>query len=180
MNKSTVSFQVNTPFGPLSFHGTKSGLLRVSFDVCLRSKTLPLWAKQTETYFQSFFDNKVYRGPSPTIPLLVESLTDFQKMVYEKLSQTKPGETLSYGDLGNKCGAKNAARAVGTTMRKNRFPIIIPCHRVLPQSGRIGNYSAANGSKTKQSLLDFESKFSKSHRHMASLSYRVKFLTKSE
>ena len=62
-------------------------------------------------------------------------LTPFSKRVYHKLYLTKAGEVLSYGELAAKAGKPGAARAVGTLMRKNSFPIIVPCHRVFARSG---------------------------------------------
>jgi methylated-DNA-[protein]-cysteine S-methyltransferase len=41
-------------------------------------------------------------------------------------------------------------------MRKNRFPLIVPCHRVLASGGKIGGYSAAEGLTMKRRLLDME------------------------
>jgi O-6-methylguanine DNA methyltransferase len=60
----------------------------------------------------------------------------FQKAVYKKLLSTRPGTVLTYGQLAQSSGHKNAARAVGTTMRKNPMPILIPCHRVSGAAGK--------------------------------------------
>jgi len=60
-----------------------------------------------------------------------EDLTDFQRKVVTAVRNLGFGETASYGELAKRVGHPGAARAVGTVMRKNRFPIIIPCHRVL-------------------------------------------------
>ena len=50
-----------------------------------------------------------------------------------------------------------AARAVGSVMAKNRYPLIVPCHRVLAAGGDLGGYSAPDGLKMKRRLLDMES-----------------------
>ena len=81
--------------------------------------------------------------------------TEFNKKVLCALAEVPYGETISYGQLAEKCGSPKAARAVGTAMRKNPFVIVIPCHRVLPQSGKLGNYSAG-GPANKDWLLTFE------------------------
>ena len=81
--------------------------------------------------------------------------TDFNKTVLCALAEVPYGTTISYGQLAEKCGSPKAARAVGTAMRKNPFVIVIPCHRVLPQSGKLGNYSAG-GPANKDWLLTFE------------------------
>ena len=62
--------------------------------------------------------------------------SEFQNTVYKKLFSTKPGTVMTYGDLAQCTGHKDAARAVGTAMRKNPLPIIIPCHRVSGSNGK--------------------------------------------
>jgi methylated-DNA-[protein]-cysteine S-methyltransferase len=64
------------------------------------------------------------------------------------------GRTKSYGDLAAETGS--SARAVGQACARNPFPIIVPCHRVLAAGGRRGAYSAGDGPRTKQWLLDHE------------------------
>jgi methylated-DNA-[protein]-cysteine S-methyltransferase len=64
------------------------------------------------------------------------------------------GETASYGDLAARTGA--SARAVGQACASNPFPIIVPCHRVLPTGGALGFYSAGDGPATKAWLLKHE------------------------
>ena len=64
------------------------------------------------------------------------------------------GETASYGDLAARTGA--SARAVGQACASNPFPIIVPCHRVLPTGGALGYYSAGDGPATKAWLLKHE------------------------
>ncbi len=64
------------------------------------------------------------------------------------------GKTVSYGELAKRAGYPGAGRAVGSAMRKNRLPIVIPCHRVVPAQGGIGAYSA--GKKWKCRLLKHE------------------------
>ena len=55
-------------------------------------------------------------------------------------------------------GNAKAARAVGTAMRKNPLPILIPCHRVIKASGELGGYMGTGQTslKVKTFLLDNE------------------------
>ena len=46
-----------------------------------------------------------------------------------------------------------AARAVGSVMAKNRFPLVVPCHRVLGAGGKLGGYSAPGGLQTKRRVV---------------------------
>ena len=84
--------------------------------------------------------------------------TEFQSSVLRACRQIPYGSTMSYGALAAKAGSPNAARAVGSTMKSNRFPIIIPCHRVVASNG-IGGFSASGGTSTKRTLLSIEGYF---------------------
>jgi len=64
------------------------------------------------------------------------------------------GETRTYGELAQACGS--SARAIGQACASNPFPIIVPCHRVLPTGGALGFYSAGDGPATKAWLLKHE------------------------
>ncbi|MEO1971721.1 MAG: MGMT family protein, partial [Pirellulaceae bacterium] len=62
---------------------------------------------------------------------------------------------ISYAGLAVAAGSPAAARAVGNVMRTNRYPLLIPCHRVVG-SGSLGGYSAPDGLDMKQRLLQME------------------------
>jgi methylated-DNA-[protein]-cysteine S-methyltransferase len=64
------------------------------------------------------------------------------------------GETLSYGALARALGS--SPRAIGQLCSRNSFPIVVPCHRILGEGGRLGNYSGGDGPKTKSWLLEHE------------------------
>jgi methylated-DNA-[protein]-cysteine S-methyltransferase len=68
------------------------------------------------------------------------------------------GETLSYGGLARLTGS--SARAIGQICSNNPFPILVPCHRVLADGGKLGNYSGGDGPKTKSWLLEHERRLS--------------------
>ncbi len=74
--------------------------------------------------------------------------------------QTIPyGQTISYGELASTLGRPKAGRAVGTACSTNPIPILLPCHRVLPASGKLGSYSGSItglGPETKRWLLALE------------------------
>lgn len=80
--------------------------------------------------------------------------TPFERRVLKALSRTKLGETLSYAELARRAGFPGASRAVGAVMKKNRLPLILPCHRVLAANGGLGGYS--QGLHLKRKLLDLE------------------------
>ena len=80
--------------------------------------------------------------------------TPFQRKVYALLRKVPVGKTVTYGDLAKRAGLPGAARAVGTAMKKNRLPIVIPCHRVIKSDGSLGFYS--QGVAWKRMLLKCE------------------------
>jgi methylated-DNA-[protein]-cysteine S-methyltransferase len=83
-----------------------------------------------------------------------QSGTPFYTEVWRKMSQIRPGQTLSYLDLAKKVGRAKAVRSVGSACGKNRLCLIVPCHRVIKSDGSIGQY--AYGDKIKSFLLNFE------------------------
>jgi O-6-methylguanine DNA methyltransferase len=87
--------------------------------------------------------------------LTLSDCSEFEKKIYDTLvKKVAFGSTVSYGELARLSGYPGAARAVGSAMRKNRFPLIIPCHRVIRASGHPGRY--AGGDNLKKQLLAFE------------------------
>jgi methylated-DNA-[protein]-cysteine S-methyltransferase len=76
--------------------------------------------------------------------------------VLQACRKIAPGKTLTYAELADKVGSPGAARAVGNCMARNRFPLIIPCHRVVGSNGHLGGYSAAEGIPFKKRLLELE------------------------
>ena len=79
---------------------------------------------------------------------------DFRRRALEAARRIPPGETATYGDLAAEAGSPRAARAVGSAMATNPIPIVVPCHRVVPSTGGLGNYGG--GVEIKALLLDLE------------------------
>jgi len=71
--------------------------------------------------------------------------------IYKKLLQVPPGKITTYGELSRAIGFENGQRVIGQIMKKNPFPVIIPCHRVVRSDGKIGGY--AFGMDIKKSML---------------------------
>ena len=88
-------------------------------------------------------------------PLNLDHLTVFQSRVIDCCREIPHGETKSYKQIATNAGSPRAARAVGNVMRSNRFPLIVPCHRVVA-SGGLGGYSAPDGLDMKRRLLHME------------------------
>jgi O-6-methylguanine DNA methyltransferase len=80
----------------------------------------------------------------------------FQRRVYEAARAVAPGTTLSYGELAGKIGAGASARAVGQALARNPFAVVVPCHRVLSASGKLGGASGNGGIAAKLRMLAAE------------------------
>ncbi len=90
------------------------------------------------------------------IALDTTGVPEFNRRVYALARQIPPGETLTYGEVAARIGEPGAARAVGTALGQNPFPIVVPCHRVLAANGRTGGFSARGGVATKMRMLSIE------------------------
>jgi AraC family transcriptional regulator of adaptative response/methylated-DNA-[protein]-cysteine methyltransferase len=66
--------------------------------------------------------------------------TNFQVAVWRALLAVPPGHLVSYGDVARAIGRPEAVRAVGTAVGANPCAFLIPCHRVIRESGEIGGY----------------------------------------
>jgi len=78
----------------------------------------------------------------------------FRGQVRAALRSIGPGETITYGDLAALAGNSRAARAAGSACASNPVAPFVPCHRVLPASGSIGQYGFGPGMK--ESMLRHE------------------------
>ncbi|MGH1567763.1 MAG: methylated-DNA--[protein]-cysteine S-methyltransferase [Nitrosopumilus sp.] len=74
---------------------------------------------------------------------------NLQQKIYKKLLEVPKGQITTYGELAKAVGLKNGQRAVGKIMNKNPYPVIIPCHRVVMSTGKIGGYAYGENIKTK-------------------------------
>ena len=80
--------------------------------------------------------------------------TDFQKSVWRALLEIPFGAHRSYGQIAADLGRPDASRAVGSAVGANPVSLLVPCHRVLPATGKPGNYRW--GAARKRALLDAE------------------------
>lgn len=90
------------------------------------------------------------------VPVALDHVGPFTKRVLLACRKIGWGQTASYAELARTAGSPGAARAVGQAMAGNRTPLVVPCHRVVASGGRLGGFSAPQGLKLKQWLLDLE------------------------
>ena len=86
-------------------------------------------------------------------------MTPFAKKVYKIVSGIPLGEVRTYKWIAHKAGRPKAYRAVGQILKNNPYPLIIPCHRIIESSGKLGGYIL--GKKTKAALLNLERQIKK-------------------
>jgi AraC family transcriptional regulator, regulatory protein of adaptative response / methylated-DNA-[protein]-cysteine methyltransferase len=106
--------------------------------------------RQVRGELASYFAGKLKKF---TVPLEYPG-SSFQKKVWNELLRIPYGKTMSYEKLAEQAGTPHAQRAAGSANGKNRIAIVIPCHRVVNKSGKLGGYGG--GLWRKQRLLDIE------------------------
>lgn len=84
----------------------------------------------------------------------VAGATSFEMRVWDTVYGIPCGEVRSYDWVAKQVGNPKEVRAVGQALKRNRLPIIIPCHRVINKSGDLGGF--AGGVELKRKLLKIE------------------------
>lgn len=162
----TIEYAVHeTPFGPAFIATTPRGICSFSFCehaeidehlAALQKKwqhaSLRENREQTQAVVQAMFgaEKKIDRPVS-----LYVSGTNFQISVWKALLQIPPAKVVSYSQVANAIGHPGSARAVGLAVGANPIALLIPCHRVIQQSGKLGGYHW--GLTRKQAIHAWES-----------------------
>jgi AraC family transcriptional regulator of adaptative response/methylated-DNA-[protein]-cysteine methyltransferase len=152
-----------TPFGNALIAWTQRGICHLGFVegdawanavVCLRQD----WPTATFVHDRQRalqLADAIFKASPSAQPLhLMLRGTNFQIKVWEALISVAPGEIVSYTHLAKMAGAPKARRSVGTAIGKNNIALLIPCHRVIRETGAIGSYRW--GSDRKAALLAWE------------------------
>ena len=152
-----------TPFGDALIAWTGRGICHIGF-VQHADATSALVALKQDSPAAAFtldqaharqLAGTIFNAAAQTQPLhLMLRGSNFQIKVWEALLDVAAGSTVSYGQLAKKLGMPGAQRAVGSTIAKNRIALLIPCHRVIRESGDSGHYYW--GDDRKAALLAWE------------------------
>ena len=158
---------LSTPIGPLVVVQGERGVLRIAFEGEPLDHTLARVANrvgprivQSDRELAATRDtlSAYLEGDGEHLDLPVDlSLVGgpFRRAVLETLHrEVARGEVVTYGALARQAGNPRAVRATGTACATNPVPIVVPCHRVLPASGRLGSYGG--GPERKRVLLALE------------------------
>ena len=115
-----------------------------------RNKIIDDTIKQLDEYFKG--QRKIFNLP------IEFNGTEFQNKVWKSLLEIPYGQTRSYKDIAQMIDNEKAVRAVGGANNKNKLSIVVPCHRVIGQNGKLVGY--AGGVTRKEALLKLESEHS--------------------
>jgi len=156
-----------SPFGPALVASTKRGVCHLSFlaerdrrgtealaelQACWPRARLTHAPRQLEPLTARIFPPAIDRPTAP-LAVLVKG-TNFQIQVWRALLAIPSGKVTSYGRLAQLLGKPGAARAVGSAVARNPVSVLIPCHRVIRETGHFGQYRW--GTRRKKALLAWE------------------------
>ena len=140
-----TSWSQPSPYGDITVVCTDDGVHEISLpgddqpDVELGPPDRRV-ARQLDDWFAA-------RRHTFDLALDLHGIHGFRRTVLETLAREVPwGETVSYGELAVLAGRPRAARAVGSAMRNNPIPFVIPCHRVVAAGHKIGGYGGGRNS----------------------------------
>ncbi len=151
MKLSSIAYY-RSPIGLLEVSGIDDGITAVSFVDQARHAEARCYSSiedcvnQLDEYFHH--SRQVF-----SIRVLLQG-TAFQKQVWQQLLTIPFGHTVSYLDIAAAIGSPAASQAVGNANGKNPAAIIVPCHRVLGNNGKLVGY--AGGVRRKEWLLRHE------------------------
>jgi O-6-methylguanine DNA methyltransferase len=168
--KNLLSRHITTPIGQMLAVADDEFLYLLEF---VQQKNL---SHAVNTLEKTFI---ISEGKNPTLELLTHELqqyfngtlknfktpvkflgTEFQKLAWQSLQKIKYAATKSYLEQSHAVGKPSAYRAVANANAVNKIAIIIPCHRIINNNGKLGGY--AGGISKKKWLLDFEQKHANS------------------
>ena len=142
-----------SPYGDLTVVVTDEGVHEISLPGDDQPGITPTEADRAVA--QQLDDWFAGRRHAFDLELDLGEIAGFRRSVLETLAREVPwGEVVSYGELAAIAGRPRAARAVGSAMRNNPIPFVIPCHRVVAAGNRIGGYGGGrNAIALKRELL---------------------------
>ena len=155
----------DTPFGKALIATTLRGICHLQFDVdeqALQAEwanaEIVLDPQATQPLCDLIFNPGSY---NERLTVWVKG-TNFQVQVWRALLTIPFGEMTTYQRLAEQIGRPTAARAVGSAIGKNSIGYLIPCHRVIRESGELGGYRW--GAERKTAILGWEASW-KGDRH---------------
>jgi methylated-DNA-[protein]-cysteine S-methyltransferase len=149
MSYAPAATMIATPIGPVRIEAQDDTLTGIRIGRSAGDTDDPLLAEAARQ-LKAYFEGRLEQFDLP----LASALSEQGPKLREAICGIAYGHTATYGELA--VSASASARAVGQACATNRFPIIVPCHRVLPTGGALGHYSGGDGPATKIWLLKHE------------------------
>ena len=152
---ATYFLTMDSPIGFLRLSSDENQLKSISFDAeAIEDPTsLPGVLIEARKQLNEYFSGTRRHFELPLAP----DGTDFQQLVWKQLAEVPFGSTRSYLDIARALGSENSSRAVGMANGRNPIPLVIPCHRIIGQNGKLTGY--AGGLARKKWLLIHERTF---------------------
>lgn len=144
--------EVDSPLGRVTLFVTETGLVRIAYPderldhvfeeiaevVSPRVLEDPKGTERARRQLDAYFEG---RRRSFTVPIDWAFVPQgFFRRVLEATARIPFGSVSTYGVVARRAGSPRAARAAGNALHENPVPIVVPCHRVVPASGGIGQY----------------------------------------
>ena len=150
--KTRYHTYLQSPLGIIDISGTNTFITSVEFvtEADETSETVPDVLLECKKELEEYFAGKRREFLAQIKP----EGTIFQKKVWNELKKIGYGETCSYQTIAKKLKNPDAVRAVGLANGKNPIAIILPCHRVIGEDGKLTGYGG--GLWRKQWLLEHE------------------------
>jgi len=157
----------DSPFGPCLVAESPRGICRLDFiesengegEWCALQDNWPRALLHRDDATATRLAERIFARSSavssgPALRAFVQG-SAFQLRVWRALLQVEPGTVVSYGRLATALGKPAAARAVGSAVAKNPLAYLIPCHRVIRETGIVGDYRW--GRVRKRAIMAWES-----------------------
>lgn len=150
----TARLRYRSPVGLVSVEAGDQGVFGLAFGD--RGPSRPGPSARARSHLEAAEEalRDYFEGRPPRMPLLDLRGTPFQLRVWNALLEIPWGEVRTYGEVARLLGREGGARAVGGANHENPVAILVPCHRVVQASGRLGGYGG--GLDVKRWLLAHE------------------------
>jgi methylated-DNA-[protein]-cysteine S-methyltransferase len=150
----TASLRFRSPVGILTVEAGDDGVFGISFGARGPARAGVSARVRSHLAAAEAALADYFAGRSPTVPTLDLRGTPYQRRVWEALLAIGWGEVRTYGEIAAAVGNAGGGRAVGGANHANPVAILVPCHRVVQASGRLGGYGG--GVEVKRWLLAHE------------------------
>lgn len=164
----TINHQLTqTPFGPVVVASTSKGVCYMAFE----DKENTAFSRLTHTFPKANFQEKTDSLQTSALTIFKQNWneqqaiklhlrgTEFQLKVWQSLLKIPTSQLSTYGDIAQSIQKPTAARAVGTAIGSNPIAFLIPCHRVIQNSGKLGGYMW--GTTRKSAIIGWEAAIKK-------------------